>query len=129
MARKRYTVEQINTKLREAEVELAKGSTAIEVCRKLGISEQTYYRWRKEYGGLRTDEARRLKEVLDEQSAFAAEQIGIAIDALGADIKQVPERLKEVVDSPVMAAEDLKANANFYQEHQQELVFFGGSQV
>ena len=63
MARKRYTVEQIITKLREAEVELAKGSTAIEFCRKLGISEQTYYRWRKEYGGLRTDQARRLKEL------------------------------------------------------------------
>ena len=63
MARKRYTVEQIITKLREAEVELAKGATAVEVCRKLGISEQTYYRWRKEYGGLRTDQARRLKEL------------------------------------------------------------------
>lgn len=42
---------------------MAKGATAVEVCRKLGISEQTYYRWRKEYGGLRTDQARRLKEL------------------------------------------------------------------
>ena len=63
MARKRYTVEQIITKLREAEVEMAKGATTVEACRKLGISEQTYYRWRKEYGGLRTDQARRLKEL------------------------------------------------------------------
>ena len=68
MARKRYTVEQIITKLREAEVELAKGATAAEFCRKLGVSEQTYYRWRKEYGGLRTDQARRLKELERENS-------------------------------------------------------------
>ena len=59
MARKRYTAEQIITKLREAEVLLAQGLTAGEVCKKLGVTEQTYYRWRKEYGGLKTDQARR----------------------------------------------------------------------
>ena len=63
MARKRYTVEQIIGKLREAEVQLAKGAKTPEVCRALGISENTYYRWRKEYGGLRVDQARRLKEL------------------------------------------------------------------
>ena len=63
MSRKRYTVEQIITKLREAEVELAKGSKTPQVCRKLAISEQTYYRWRKEYGGLRVNQARRMKEL------------------------------------------------------------------
>jgi len=63
MARKRYTAEQIITKLREAEVELAKGQTTPQVCKKLGISEQTYYRWRKEYGGLRVDQAKRLKQL------------------------------------------------------------------
>ena len=63
MGRKRYTVEQIIGKLRQAEVELAKGAKTPEVCRKLGISENTYYRWRKEYGGLRVDQARRLKEL------------------------------------------------------------------
>ena len=63
VARKRYTIEQIITKLREAEVELSKGLKTPEVCRKLGVSENTYYRWRKEYGGLRTDQARRLKEL------------------------------------------------------------------
>ncbi len=68
MARKRYTVEQIISKLREAEVELAKGAKTPEVCRKLGISENTYYRWRKEYGGLRVDQARRLKELERENS-------------------------------------------------------------
>jgi len=68
MARKRYTAEQIITKLREAEVELAKGQTTPQVCKKLGISEQTYYRWRKEYGGLRVDQARRLK-LLEHENA------------------------------------------------------------
>jgi len=63
MARKRYTVEQIIAKLREAEVELARGAKTPEACRTLGISENTYYRWRKEYGGLRVDQARRLKEL------------------------------------------------------------------
>ncbi len=63
MARKRYTVEQIIAKLREAEVELARGAKTPEACRKLGISENTYYRWQKEYGGLRVDQARRLKEL------------------------------------------------------------------
>ena len=63
MAKKRYTVEQIIRHLREAEVELAKGQTTGVVCRKLGITEQTYYRWRKEYGSLRVDQVRRLKEL------------------------------------------------------------------
>ena len=48
----------------EAEVELAKGQTTADVARKLGITEQTYYRWRKEYGGLRLDQARRLKRIV-----------------------------------------------------------------
>ncbi len=62
MARKRHTAEQIIAKLREAEVELAKGQPLVDVVRKLEISEQSYYRWRKEYGGLRVDQAKRLKE-------------------------------------------------------------------
>ncbi len=61
MGRKRHTPEQIIRKLREAEVELAKGQTTVDAARKLGITEQTYYRWRKEYGGLRLDQAKRLK--------------------------------------------------------------------
>jgi putative transposase len=61
--KKRHTAEQIVAKLREAEVELARGLNVPEVVRKLGITEQTYYRWRKEYGGLRTDQARRFKEL------------------------------------------------------------------
>jgi putative transposase len=63
MPRKRYSSEQIIIHLREAEVELAKGQSTAEVCRKLGITEQTYYRWRKEYGSLRVDQVRRLKDL------------------------------------------------------------------
>ena len=63
MPRKRYSVEQILSKLREAEVELSRGATTPEVCRKIGVSDQTYYRWRKEYGGLRIDQTTRLKEL------------------------------------------------------------------
>ena len=63
MGRKRYTTEQIIRKLREAEVEISKGSTVIQAVRKLGVTEQTYYRWRREYGGLRLDQAKRLKEL------------------------------------------------------------------
>ncbi len=63
MGRIRYTTEQIIRKLREAEVEIAKGSTIAQAVRKLGVTEQTYYRWRKEYGGLKLDQAKRLKEL------------------------------------------------------------------
>ncbi len=63
MPTKRYSTEQIVSKLRQAEVELSRGLRVPLVCKKLGISEQTYYRWRKEYGGLRLDQAKRLKEL------------------------------------------------------------------
>ena len=63
MGRKRHTAEQIIDRLREAEVETAKGKTIGEICKKLGIAEQTYYKWRREYGGMRTDQAKRLKEL------------------------------------------------------------------
>ena len=68
MPRKRYSTEQIVTKLRQAEVELGRGLRVPQVCKKLGISEQTYYRWRKEYGGLRLDQAKRLKALEQENT-------------------------------------------------------------
>jgi transposase-like protein len=61
MSRKRYTPEQIIHKLREAEVLISQGLKTPEAARKVGIVEQTYYRWRKEYGGMRTSQAKRLK--------------------------------------------------------------------
>ena len=63
MGRQRFTVESIVRKLREAEVELSRGQTVGQVCKQLGVCEQTYYRWRKEYGGLRINQAKRLKEL------------------------------------------------------------------
>lgn len=63
MSRKRYSPEQIIGMLHEAEVALSQGQTVGQVCRSLGISEQRYNRWRIEYGGLRTDPARRLKDL------------------------------------------------------------------
>ncbi len=68
MGRKRHTAEQVIVKLREAEVELAKGQPLLDVVRTLEISEQTYYRWRKEYGGLRVEQAKRLKELEKENA-------------------------------------------------------------
>jgi len=59
--RKRFTTEQIIRKLREAEVMLSKGQSIAQVSKQLGVTDQTYYRWRREYGGLKTDQARRLK--------------------------------------------------------------------
>ena len=63
MAKNRHTPEQIISKLREAEIELSKGNPIAQVSRKIGITEQTYYRWRKEYGGLKLDQAKRLKDL------------------------------------------------------------------
>ena len=63
MPKRNYTPEQIINSLREAEVLLSKGSTAAEAARHLGISEQTYYKWRKEYGGMKINQAKRLKEL------------------------------------------------------------------
>ncbi len=68
MARKRYTAEEIIGKLREAEVALAQGQPLAAVVRTLSVSEQTYYRWRREYGGLRVEQAKRLKELERENS-------------------------------------------------------------
>jgi len=61
MAKKKYTPEQIIQKLREAEVRLSKGESVGQTCRSIGVSEQTYYRWRNEYGGMGIDQAKRLK--------------------------------------------------------------------
>jgi len=61
MPKKRYTPEEIIQHLRTVELETGKGLPVLDTCRKLGITEQTYYRWKKEYGGLRVDQVKRLK--------------------------------------------------------------------
>jgi putative transposase len=83
MSRKRHTPEQIIQKLRQAEVELARGATVGAVCKQLGIAEQTYYRWRAEYGGMRVDQAKRLKQLEKEnvrlKTLVAEQALDIAI--------------------------------------------------
>ena len=67
MVKKGYTPEQIIGKLREAEILLSQGSSIAEASKKIGVTEQTYYRWRKEYGGMRIEQAKRLKELEKER--------------------------------------------------------------
>jgi transposase-like protein len=80
MKRKRYSVEQIIGKLREAEVLLSQGRAVKEVSRSLGVTEQTYYRWRKEYGGLKISQARRLKELERENSRLKKAVAELTLD-------------------------------------------------
>jgi len=82
MSRKRYTAEQIIGMLREAEVALSQGQSVGQICRSLGISEQSYYRWRKEYGGLRTDQAKRLKELEKENGRLRKAVSDLTLDKL-----------------------------------------------
>jgi putative transposase len=80
MKRKRYSVEQIIRMIREAEVRLSQGETVKEVSRSLGITEQTYYRWRKEYGGLKISQARRLKDLERENSRLKKAVAELTLD-------------------------------------------------
>ena len=88
MSRKRYSPEEIISKLREAEVLLSQGKTVSEVVRQLGVSEQTYYRWEKEYGGLDKTQARKLK---------ALEKDNLQLKTLVADLSLDNAILKEVL--------------------------------
>ena len=80
MPRKRFTSEQIIGKLREAEVELARGKKIPQVCRQLGVTQQTYYRWRKEYGGLRVDQAKRLRDLAKENARLKKLVADLSLD-------------------------------------------------
>ena len=82
MARKRYTTEQIIGMLREAEVRLAQGETIGVVCRGLGISEQSYYRWRRAYGGLKLDQAKRFKDLEQENGRLKKAVSELTLDKL-----------------------------------------------
>jgi len=82
MPRKRFTVEQIINHLREADVLLAQGRTVGEVCRRIGVSEQSYYRWRKEYGGLKVGQARRLKDLEAENARLKRAVAELTLDKL-----------------------------------------------
>ncbi len=82
MSRKRFSVEQIINHLREAEVLLAQGQTVGEICRGIGVSEQSYYRWRREYGGLKVDQARRLKDLEQENTRLKRAVAELTLDKL-----------------------------------------------
>ena len=87
MGRRTFIPEQIINKLREAEILLSQGSTVAEASRKLGVTEQTYYRWRKEYGGMRVEQAKRLKDL---------EKENVRLKRLVADLSLDNAILKEV---------------------------------
>ena len=90
MSRKtRHSAEQIVNKLREADVLLSKGQTIAQACKQIGITDQTYYRWRKEYGGLKTDQAKKLKSLEKENSRLKKLVADQALDM--AILKEVAE--------------------------------------
>jgi putative transposase len=82
MSRKRFTAEKIIGMLRESEVALAQGKKIGEVCRSLGISEQSFYRWRREYGGLKTTQAKRIKDLERENSRLKKAVADLTLDKL-----------------------------------------------
>jgi len=89
MVRKTYTPEQIIHKLREVEIMLNQGSNVGEASRKIGVTEQTYYRWRKEYGGMRIEQAKRLKDLEKENARLKKLVADISLD--NAILKEVAE--------------------------------------
>jgi putative transposase len=80
MVRRRFTPEQIINKLREAEIHINQGVSIAEASRKVGITQQTYYRWRKEYGGLRIEQARKLKNLEKENARLKKLVADLALD-------------------------------------------------
>jgi len=80
MVRKSYTAEQIINKLREAEILLNQGNTLAIVWKKIGVSDCTYYRWRKEYGGLKIEQARKLKSLEKENSRLKKLVADLSLD-------------------------------------------------
>ena len=80
MPRKRYTAEQIISKLREAEVLLSQGQTVAQASKQLGVSDQTYYRWRRELGGMRTSQVRKLKDLEKENARLKKLVADLSLD-------------------------------------------------
>ncbi len=101
MAKKRHTPEQVINKLREAEAAIAEGSTVAEAARRIGVIEQTFYRWRSEYGGLRIDQARRLKRLELENSRLKRAVADLTLD--NQILREAPEALLPADPVPVLA--------------------------
>jgi len=104
MARKRHTPEQVVNLLRQIEVAVANGKTTGQSCKEALITEQTYYRWRKEYGGLQIDQARRLKELEQENSKLKRLVANLSLDNLV---------LKAIASGNVWSAPFLQAQGCF----------------
>ena len=82
MPRKIFKPEQIIKRLRTAEVELSQGKTVAQVCKKIGVTEQTYYRWRKQYGGMKTSQAKRMKDLECENVRLKKAVADLTLDKL-----------------------------------------------
>ena len=122
MGRKRHTREQIITALREAEVGLARGKSVKLISRELGITEQTYYRWRREYGGMKVSQARRLKELERENGRLKRAAADLTLDKLileesGQGKLLSPERRRRCV---VRVRQQLGASERLQRELQRQ---------
>jgi putative transposase len=82
MSRKRFRAEQIIGHLREADVKISQGVNVLQICREMGIAEQTYYRWRREYGGMKVDQARRLRDLEKENTRLKQAVAELTVDKL-----------------------------------------------
>lgn len=89
MAKRKYSSEEIIHKLREADVLLGQGKTILEACKQLGVTDQTYFRWRKTYGGLKVDQAKRLRELEAENARLKRAVAELTVDKL--ILKEVAE--------------------------------------
>ncbi len=89
MPKKRYNAEELRHKLRGADVLLIQGKTVSLACKQIGVSDQTYYRWRKAYGGMKVDQARRLKELEAENARLKRAVADLTVDKL--ILKEVAE--------------------------------------
>ena len=89
MPKKRYNAEEIIHKLREADVLLSQNKTVAQVCKQLGVAEQTYYRWRKAYGGMKIDQAKKLKQLEAEIARLKRAVADLTVDKL--ILKEVAE--------------------------------------
>ncbi|MEM1026506.1 MAG: IS3 family transposase [Planctomycetota bacterium] len=107
MARKRHSSEQIIAKLREAEVLLGQGGTVEAACKQLGISEQTFYRWRQEYGGMRVDQAKRLKEMEKENAR---------LKKLVAELSLDKQMLQEVAPGKLLSPRKKRGAVQYLQD-------------
>ena len=104
MAKKRHTPEQVVNLLRQVEVSIANGKTTGQTCKEALITEQTYYRWRKEYGGLQVDQAKRLKELEQENSKLKRLVANLSLEKLV---------LKDIAEGNVWSAPFLQAQVCF----------------